>query len=1053
MSEEQRYLTPEVPIWLRDIMPDKEFQVRFMQNDNTAHWVSNKGPQTWTLLCPYDEICIGGRRGGSKSAALIAWFAMGDPSLPPDDPARYSYLNEPSFRGLILRKEYQSMVEFVDECASFFRPFGGKAKDDPTVFHFPSGARIYTNHLGDKEAYEKYRGQGLTKIGIEELTQIPQESWYLKLLGSLRNKKQVRVHKTPGRPPKTFPALRCQILSTTNPDGPGKEWVKKRFVKVPQSTGGMVPWNTPMRDPISGLLRIFIPMKREDNPYLRDNKQYEGMLMSQDEITRRQWMDGDWDAGSGTYFCCDDQTEFLTLDGFRRIEQIREGDLIATRGPDGTLTYAPCVNVLQKEYDGDLLYYQTPQVDFAVTPDHRMLCEADIGRPLHGRYSFVQADSLPRSSAHPVACSGFASIPAPERIVVEGAIYNEHEGQKRTCPVCGTQYSAKAHRLKWRRGSTCSRPCSYIYRAQNYGKAASVAVTAEPSEAARRQMTFNTGDWLEFVGWYLSEGSLDERGRAVIISQEKHPERVERISQLLSRLGLKASYKGNGFRISNAVLARYLKQFGHSHQKYIPREYLAYDRSLLQRLFDGLVLGDGFPRGNGSWAYYTCSRQLADDVQELALKLGRKSNISKRKQARGNEWGYYVGIYAPRDAIRVFKRKIERRHYRGMVGCLTVDPYNTILIRRNGRAIWTGNCEFRPDGPVSDDERAKFPQARHVIDSAELMPWWYRFGSGDWGYQHLSVWHKFCRNERDKRLHVYDERVFHQTGSFEMGVQLAQWWLPDLEQLPDKQVTLAISPDAFSKTDASKTKAEQIADGIRAILGPYGALLMRYNDEERQAMARDPKLASIMFEQRKQSMGQGQLMIALKPANTDRVAGWSYIRGLLRWRPVVTETEQELKDRLMKVFSRSGVEAYERELARARLVGPEVLPKMLLWSTCVEAIRGLVEAQTDEPPRSEDVRKWDSIDGVGGDDGIDSLRHGCMAFKEIETTMPKSYYVGEQMTKAQDYYREELGHELTDPTRLAMIAAVQAARYDQKHTPRTQPFTPPRASSSRHRNN
>src|SRR5689334_1669201 len=124
------YITPEMPTWLRGIMPDKEYQVKFMKNDDTPHWVSNKGAQTWTLLCPYDEILIGGRRGGSKSAALIAWFAMGDNSLDYDDPARYSYLNEPSFRGLILRREYQSMVEFVDECREFFKAFGAKAKDD-----------------------------------------------------------------------------------------------------------------------------------------------------------------------------------------------------------------------------------------------------------------------------------------------------------------------------------------------------------------------------------------------------------------------------------------------------------------------------------------------------------------------------------------------------------------------------------------------------------------------------------------------------------------------------------------------------------------------------------------------------------------------------------------------------------------------------------------------------------------------------------------------------------------------------------------------------------
>ena len=662
------YPTPPVPWWLARAMPDKEYQVTFLAKDKAVHWASNKGPQTWTLLCPYDEILIGGRRGGSKTAALIAWFAMGDLSLALDDPARYSFLNEPSFRGLILRKEYQSMAEFVDECKDFFRAFRVTAKDDPVVFEFPSGAKIYTNHLGDKEAYEKYRGQGITKIGVEELTQIPEERWYLKLFGSLRNKKQVRVHEVldaNGRKiKKSFPALHTQILSTTNPDGVGKLWVKNRFVKVRDSSGELIPWNNPMTDPISGLTRIFIPMRREDNPYLRDNKQYEGMLLAQDEVTRKQWMEGDWEAGTGAYF-----------------------------------------------------------------------------------------------------------------------------------------------------------------------------------------------------------------------------------------------------------------------------------------------------------------------------------------------------------------------------------------------------SEFRPDGPIGDAEAGRYPWARHVIEGAELKPWWYRFGGGDWGYEHLAVFHKACRNERDKRVHVYDELAVRQMGSYELGVMLAQWWLPDLEDLPDKQITIALSPDAFSKTDATRTKAEQMAAGIKQVLGPYGAFLLRYNDDERAAMTKDPKMAMMMFERRKQDAAQGQLMIALKPANTDRVAGWSYIHEMLRFRPVLNETQDELKERLRKTFERAGVEAYERELAKAQVSGPEILPRMLLWKRCSEAIRGLTEAMTDEPPRAEDVRKWDAIDGIGGDDGIDSLRHLMMSFKEVETKIPKSYYVGERVTLAQEQHVEAFGSELTDQTRLAMIAQTQSAKYDKLHSPRAKSFSFPRASSSRHRVN
>ncbi len=223
---------PPLPKWIvdRGLLPDPNFQIQFLKpskggQPGEAYFWSNPGPQTWVLMAPFDEVMIGGSRGGSKSAALIAWFAMGDTSLAPDDPARYSYLLEPSYRAVALRKEHGAMVEFIGEMADFFGPLGGKRKNEPTEFHFKSGAIIYTGHLGDVGAFEKFRGWGVSRIGIEELTQIEDENSYRKLFGSLRAKKQVRIHGN-----KHFPALRSQIMSTANPDGDGKAWVKDGYL-------------------------------------------------------------------------------------------------------------------------------------------------------------------------------------------------------------------------------------------------------------------------------------------------------------------------------------------------------------------------------------------------------------------------------------------------------------------------------------------------------------------------------------------------------------------------------------------------------------------------------------------------------------------------------------------------------------------------------------------------------------------------------------------------------------------------------------------------------
>lgn len=264
-------------------------QIIFQNQEGKEFFRSHPGPQTQVLL-EQDafEILFGGQRGGGKSAALIAWLAMGNLSLPAADPCRVSYLNHPKFRALVLRRDATDLKEFVSEAQSFFSHFalvGGKSKDDPPIFKFESGAVIYTNHLKNEDAFEKYKGWSLHKVGIEELTLIESERSYLKVLGSMRS---------------TYPEIRPQVFATTNPDGNGSPWVRKRFVYVIGADGKRIPWGKRMRDPVSGMKRIFIPAKLSDNPSLGPD--YRAMLMMQDEKTRRAWLDGDWDALTGTYF-------------------------------------------------------------------------------------------------------------------------------------------------------------------------------------------------------------------------------------------------------------------------------------------------------------------------------------------------------------------------------------------------------------------------------------------------------------------------------------------------------------------------------------------------------------------------------------------------------------------------------------------------------------------------------------------------------------------------------------------------------------------------------
>lgn len=279
-------------------------------------WRSNEGPQTEIFYRTEREILFGGARGGGKSQGLIVWMISGDEFAPQNSLQRHGYINHPKYKGAIFRRNATDLEDFIDEARQIYAHFGGKLAGKPPYFQFPTGARIYLNHLEDDSAFEKYKGWNLVRIGIEELTLIPRRALYLKLLGSCRSL--------------AAPELRAQILSTTNPDGAGAFWVKQRFVEVFSRDGKKkVPWGTTMRDPV-GNTRVFIPAKVKDNPYIGNDPSYIPTLMAQEEHIRRAWLDGDWNAMSGKFF-----TEF------RPVKREGEADEALHVIPSGSVGLQP----------------------------------------------------------------------------------------------------------------------------------------------------------------------------------------------------------------------------------------------------------------------------------------------------------------------------------------------------------------------------------------------------------------------------------------------------------------------------------------------------------------------------------------------------------------------------------------------------------------------------------------------------------------------------------------------------------------------------------------
>jgi hypothetical protein len=260
----------------------------------------NPGPQTEFLAAPEREVLYGGAAGGGKTFSLIV------------DPLRYC--NNSNMNGLILRRTNDELREIIHKSQELYpKAFpGAKWMEKKSQWTFPSGARIWMTYLEQEKDVLRYQGQAFTYIGFDELTQYPTSyAWdYLR--------SRLRTADT---------SLPVYMRGTTNPGGPGHQWVKKMFIDpAPENkafwatditTGETLKYpkgHSKENEPL--FKRRFIPAKLVDNPFLYEQGDYEAMLLSLPETQRRQLLEGSWDVAEGAAFAEFDR-RFHTIEPFQ----------------------------------------------------------------------------------------------------------------------------------------------------------------------------------------------------------------------------------------------------------------------------------------------------------------------------------------------------------------------------------------------------------------------------------------------------------------------------------------------------------------------------------------------------------------------------------------------------------------------------------------------------------------------------------------------------------------------------------------------------------------
>jgi hypothetical protein len=332
--------------------------------------------------------------------------------------------------------------------------------------------------------------------------------------------------------------------------------------------------------------------------------------------------------------------EVLTATGWRQIQDVRCGDMVVSCAPEGEMSLTPVAETHEYDHVGDLVERDGRGIFMSFTPCHR----------------------LPEQTKNGFSLRAFHDLPGWAIITRTGKTWTGRNPERFYLPTKETRRS----RLK--------QPKSLSWQ-----------------------------DYATLMGWFLSEGSVNERQKTFSIAQMKPQNRLI-IKTFLDRSGFKGSWSSNQVMVSSSAWYEYLKQFGKCRDKFVPRDLLESSPETLHTLLTTLMAGDGHWYNFGrSGRYYTISKALANDVTEIGVKLGYTTRLISRQRKNRDGLSYEVSLSHPRPAQlhtgnRIYKVpavrqwiNVKRVAFGGKVYCLTVPKNETFFIRQNGCVWLSGN--------------------------------------------------------------------------------------------------------------------------------------------------------------------------------------------------------------------------------------------------------------------------------------------------------------------------------------------------------------------------
>jgi len=334
----------------------------------------------------------------------------------------------------------------------------------------------------------------------------------------------------------------------------------------------------------------------------------------------------------GHYACVDTETEALTRSGWKKESELRDGDEIAMYDKDTNTWRWGSATFHRYNFDGEMVSIEKRETSQLLTLEHRCIIRRRMG----------------------------------------------HQGNK------GWNIDVKPAKELM--------PGYELLLSANYEE--------------QKSKDFIGTSMASLLGWFVTDGEI-RKNKSVRIYQSisKNKEKCEKIRKLLNLCGAtytetirKRMWRG---RQANMLIFNITGEIANSLINIAPNKKLTPDivvnlsRKESTALFEAIVDGDGHRRSNGRIQIIQKDKHHIDTFQMLAIKLGYKTVLSRRKDnscyqlyITNKRWLTLRGANGSHEPV-------PRRRYNGTIWCPSVET-GFWVARRNGKTFITGNT-FPPD--------------------------------------------------------------------------------------------------------------------------------------------------------------------------------------------------------------------------------------------------------------------------------------------------------------------------------------------------------------------